>query len=124
MDELVPLAGGDYTGFVLHDVASTGWKVHARITVLAPAEEVLSRINATVGIVEAVDADGNAVWHQQFTGPIGLHNITAVYSGDGQFAGSTSSAVGVTDQEITKTILSATATDVSLGQSVTFTATV
>ena len=32
--------------FVLRDVASTGWKVHARITVFAPAEEVLARINA------------------------------------------------------------------------------
>jgi predicted DNA-binding transcriptional regulator YafY len=50
-----PLPGEDYTSFVLRDVASTGWKVHARIAVLAPAEEVLSRINATVGVVEAVD---------------------------------------------------------------------
>lgn len=52
-----PLPGEDYTGFVLRDVASTGWKVHARVTVLAPAQEVLSRINATVGIVESIDAD-------------------------------------------------------------------
>ncbi|GAB2829028.1 YafY family protein [Actinocorallia aurea] len=52
-----PLPGGDYTSFVLRDVAATGWKVHARITVLAPAAEVLARINATVGVVEAVDAD-------------------------------------------------------------------
>ncbi|WP_141578845.1 YafY family protein [Actinomadura sp. WMMA1423] len=49
-----PLPGLDYTGFVLRDVASTGWKVHARITVFASAEEVLSRINATVGVVESV----------------------------------------------------------------------
>lgn len=52
-----PLPGGDYTAFVLRDVASTGWKVHARITVLAPAEEVLRRINPTVGVVESVDAE-------------------------------------------------------------------
>lgn len=51
----VPLPGGDYTSFVLQTVASTGWKVHARITVMAPAEEVLRRINATVGVVESVD---------------------------------------------------------------------
>ncbi|MCU1578758.1 MAG: DNA-binding transcriptional regulator [Rhodoglobus sp.] len=51
----VPLPGGDYTDFVLRDVASTGWVVHARITVFAPAAEVLSRINAAVGIVESVD---------------------------------------------------------------------
>jgi predicted DNA-binding transcriptional regulator YafY len=49
------LPGGDYTSFVLRDVAAAGWKVHARITVSAPAEAVLARINPTVGIVEAVD---------------------------------------------------------------------
>jgi predicted DNA-binding transcriptional regulator YafY len=47
--------GGDYTAFVLRDVASTGWKVHARFTIFAPADEVLSRINPTVGVVEAID---------------------------------------------------------------------
>ena len=50
-----PMPGDDYTDFVLRDVASTGWKVHARITVFASAEEVLSRIHAAVGIVEPVD---------------------------------------------------------------------
>jgi hypothetical protein len=33
----VTAPGEDYTAFVLRDVASTGWAVHARITVLAPA---------------------------------------------------------------------------------------
>lgn len=50
-----PLPGLDYTSFVLRDVASTGWKVHARITVFASAQEVLSRINAAVGVVESVN---------------------------------------------------------------------
>ncbi|MCD0452999.1 WYL domain-containing protein [Actinocorallia sp. API 0066] len=50
----VPLPGLDYTSFVLRDVATTGWKVHARITVLAPAEDVIARINPTVGIVESL----------------------------------------------------------------------
>jgi len=50
-----PMPDDDYTDFVLRDVASTGWKVHARITVFAPAEAVLSRIHAAVGVVEAVD---------------------------------------------------------------------
>lgn len=50
-----PLEGEDYTTFVLRDVASTGWNVHARITVFASAAEVLSRIHAAVGIVESVD---------------------------------------------------------------------
>jgi predicted DNA-binding transcriptional regulator YafY len=53
--EPTPLPGGDYTAFVLRDVAYAGWKVHARFTVFAPADEVLSRINPTVGVVEAVD---------------------------------------------------------------------
>ena len=52
-----PLPGGDYASFVLRDVASTGWAVHARILVDAPAAEVLRRINATVGVVETVDDD-------------------------------------------------------------------
>lgn len=51
-----PLPGGDYTAFVLRDVASTGWSVHARITVHAPADAVLARINPTVGVVEALDS--------------------------------------------------------------------
>lgn len=50
-----PLPGGDYAAFVLRDVASTGWNVHARILVDAGADEVLSRINPTVGVVETID---------------------------------------------------------------------
>ena len=52
-----PLPGEDYTSFVLREVAFSGWRVHARIAVDAPAEEVLARINPTVGVVESVDAD-------------------------------------------------------------------
>ena len=52
-----PLPGGDYTAFVLREVAFSGWTVHARIAVDAPAEDVLARINPTVGVVESVDAD-------------------------------------------------------------------
>jgi predicted DNA-binding transcriptional regulator YafY len=50
-----PLAGEDYTSFVLREVAFSGWSVHARIAVDASAEEVLARINPTVGVVESVD---------------------------------------------------------------------
>ncbi len=50
-----PLTGEDYTSFVLREVASTGWKVHARIAVDAPADQVLSRINPAVGVVETID---------------------------------------------------------------------
>ena len=53
--ESQPMQKRAYTEFLLRDVASTGWKVRARITVHAPADVVLSRINPTVGVVEAID---------------------------------------------------------------------
>jgi predicted DNA-binding transcriptional regulator YafY len=71
----VPLPG-DATEFVLRDVASTGWAVHARITVHAPAEEVLARVNPTVGLVEPVD-EGTCVL---VTGADSLE-VVAVYIG-------------------------------------------
>ena len=52
-----PLPGEDYAAFVLREVASSGWTVHARIRVDAPADEVLARINPTVGVVESLDAE-------------------------------------------------------------------
>lgn len=52
-----PLPDEDLIAFVMRHIASTGWKVHARVTVLAPAETVIARINPAVGVVEAVDAD-------------------------------------------------------------------
>jgi predicted DNA-binding transcriptional regulator YafY len=45
---------GDLTEFVVREVARTGWAVHARIRVHAPATDVLARINPAVGTVEAV----------------------------------------------------------------------
>ncbi|MET7771166.1 WYL domain-containing protein [Nocardia sp. NPDC005366] len=45
----------DPVAFVMRDIATTGWKVHARVTVLAPAETVIARINPAVGVVEPVD---------------------------------------------------------------------
>ena len=45
---------GDPTRFVVREVARTGWAVHTRIHVQAPAEEVMARINPAVGTVEAV----------------------------------------------------------------------
>ncbi|MGI5491213.1 helix-turn-helix transcriptional regulator [Microtetraspora malaysiensis] len=50
------LPDDDLVAFVLREVAQTGWKVHARVTVLAPAETVIARINPAVGVVEAVDS--------------------------------------------------------------------
>ncbi|MFE4457347.1 helix-turn-helix transcriptional regulator [Nocardia tengchongensis] len=49
------LPESDLVAFVLREIASTGWQVHARVTVLAPAETVIARINPTVGVVEPLD---------------------------------------------------------------------
>ncbi|MDH2415067.1 WYL domain-containing protein [Nocardioides sp. CER19] len=43
---------GDLTEFVVREVARTGWAVHARLAIDAPAEEVVARINPAVGTVE------------------------------------------------------------------------
>ncbi|WP_069164199.1 helix-turn-helix transcriptional regulator [Nocardia altamirensis] len=51
------LPDDDLVAFVMRHIASTGWKVNARVTVLAPAETVIARINPAVGVVEAVDAN-------------------------------------------------------------------
>jgi predicted DNA-binding transcriptional regulator YafY len=51
-----PIADGDYTAFAMRRIASSGWNVHARLRVDAPAETVLARINPAVGVVEAIDA--------------------------------------------------------------------
>ncbi|HWD61068.1 MAG TPA: WYL domain-containing protein [Humibacter sp.] len=50
-----PLPMDDVRAHVMRAVAYSGWKVHARVTVLASADEVRSRINAAVGIVEPID---------------------------------------------------------------------
>lgn len=42
----------DLTELVVREVARTGWAVHARLVIDAPAEEVLARINPAVGTVE------------------------------------------------------------------------
>jgi predicted DNA-binding transcriptional regulator YafY len=49
---LVP--GGDYTAFTMRRVSVTGWNVHARLRVDAPAAAVLDRIHPGVGVVEEV----------------------------------------------------------------------
>jgi predicted DNA-binding transcriptional regulator YafY len=50
-----PMPENDYVDFVVREVASTGWAVHARIRVLAPAAEVLAQINPAVGVVESIN---------------------------------------------------------------------
>ena len=51
---------GDLTELVVREVARTGWSVHARLVIDAPAEEVLARINPAVGVVEPLP-DGRSV---------------------------------------------------------------
>ncbi|MRG61229.1 WYL domain-containing protein [Agromyces sp. CFH 90414] len=50
----VPPPGGDLTAFMMRRVAASGWNVHARLRIAAPAEAVLARINPSVGAVEAI----------------------------------------------------------------------
>lgn len=69
----VPLPGGDYTAFALRSIAASGWKVHARLRIAAPAERVVARINPTVGVVEAVDAETSVL----VTGADSLETIAA-----------------------------------------------
>lgn len=49
-----PLPEGDYTSFTMRRVASSGWNVHVRLRIDAPAQAVIDRINPAVGVVEAV----------------------------------------------------------------------
>lgn len=71
-----PVPGGDWTAFMMRDVASSGWAVHARLRMAANAADVLARINPAVGVVEAVD-DGSCVL---VTGADSLATV-AVYAG-------------------------------------------
>ena len=68
-----PLPGGDYTAFAMRSIAASGWNVHARLRVAAPADAVLARINPSVGVVEAV-SEGTSVL---VTGADSLETIAA-----------------------------------------------
>ncbi|GAA1963459.1 helix-turn-helix transcriptional regulator [Agromyces allii] len=68
---LVP--GGDYTAFTMRQVAVSGWIVHARLRIAAPASAVLDRIHFAVGIVEAVGPDESVL----LTGADSLDTIAA-----------------------------------------------
>ena len=69
----VELPGGDYTAFAMRSIAESGWKVHARLRVAAPADAVLARIHHAVGVVEAV-SDSESVL---VTGADSLDTIAA-----------------------------------------------
>lgn len=69
----VPLPNGDYTAFAMRSIAASGWKVHARLRIAAPAGRVVERINPTVGVVEALDAETSVL----VTGADSLETIAA-----------------------------------------------
>lgn len=71
--EPVALPGGDYTAFAMRSIAESGWKVHARLRIAAPADAVLARIHHAVGVVEAV-SDSESVL---VTGADSLDTIAA-----------------------------------------------
>lgn len=71
--EPATLPGGDYTAFAMRSIAESGWKVHARLRIAAPADAVLSRIHHAVGVVEAV-SDSESVL---VTGADSLDTIAA-----------------------------------------------
>ncbi|MEV4687872.1 helix-turn-helix transcriptional regulator [Microbacterium sp. LWH3-1.2] len=71
--EPVPVPGGDFTSFALRSIAAGGWSVHARLRIAAPAEDVIARINPTVGVVEAVDRTTSVL----VTGADSLETIAA-----------------------------------------------
>ena len=68
-----PLPGGDYTAFAMRSIAASGWNVHARLRIAAPAEAVVDRINPTVGVVEAVSESTSVL----VTGADSLDTIAA-----------------------------------------------
>ena len=65
--------GGDYTAFTMRRVAASGWNVHARLRVAAPAAAVVSRINPAVGVVESVSEEESIL----VTGADSLETIAA-----------------------------------------------
>ncbi|MBT2499130.1 WYL domain-containing protein [Agromyces sp. ISL-38] len=69
----VSLPGDDYTAFAMRSIAASGWKVHARLRVAAPAEAVLARINPAVGVVESIDDETSVL----VTGADSLDTIAA-----------------------------------------------
>ncbi len=52
-----PLPASDLAGYVSGRVSAAAWRHDARITVHAPAEVVVSKINPAIGYVEPVDAE-------------------------------------------------------------------
>ncbi len=90
----------------------------------AVATGTVQFLDGTTVLATTNVGNGSAAFSTSGLG-VGSHSITAVYSGDGNDSGSTSTAVSVTIGKISSTTaLSASSTTLTLGQSVTFTASV
>ncbi len=73
---------------------------------------------------ETLNSSGKATYSSSSL-PLGSNSITVVYSGDGNYAGGTSTAITQTvSQAATKTTVKSSANPSAFGESVTFTATV
>ncbi|MFC6011809.1 helix-turn-helix transcriptional regulator [Nocardia lasii] len=68
------LPDDDLVAFVMRHIATTAWRVHARVTVLESAETVIARINPAVGVVEPIDEHSCVL----FTGADAMETI-AIY---------------------------------------------
>jgi predicted DNA-binding transcriptional regulator YafY len=69
----LPVPGGDFTAFAMRSIAASGWNVHARLRIAAPAQRVVDRINPAVGVVESVDDESSVL----VTGADSLETIAA-----------------------------------------------
>ena len=110
--------------------ASYGQQVTFTATVSAgsgtPTSTVTFEDGSTVLGTGTLNSSGVATYTTgAFDLAVGTHSITAIYGGDTNYSGSTSSALSeVVDQDATTTSLSSSANPASYGQPVTFTATV
>lgn len=71
--EPLPVPGGDFTAFAMRSIAASGWNVHARLRIAAPAQRVVDRINPAVGVVESVDDESSVL----VTGADSLETVAA-----------------------------------------------
>jgi predicted DNA-binding transcriptional regulator YafY len=69
----LPVPGGDFTAFAMHSIAESGWNVHARLRIAAPAQRVVDRINPAVGVVESIDDESSVL----VTGADSLETLAA-----------------------------------------------
>lgn len=116
---------------VLPTLANVSQPVTLTATIMAPYGDTVAP-TGTVNFLNGAASLGtasvtnNAATLTVSTLPAGAYSLTAAYSGDNNYSPSTSypAAVAVSSQPVPVVVLTATASSVTAGQSVTFTATV